>query len=66
MVGINPTTLDEGQGYSYSTSGSPSWNSLSYGFDKSGQKYDCWDEEYEKGFWKVEFGVVDFKPRRTQ
>ena len=65
-VEIDPTVPKAGQGYSYNTSGSPSWNDLFCGFNRSGQKYNCWDEESAKKFWKGGFRVIDFKPKRAQ
>ena len=63
-VEIDPTTPDAGEGYSYNTSGSPSWDDFLCSFNSNGKKYDCWNEESSKSFWKGGFRVVDFKLMR--
>ena len=58
-VRLAPVVPENGGGFGYNTTGSPSWNDLLCGFDGA-QRYDCFGADDAKWFWQNGY-VSDFE-----
>ena len=51
FVRLAPVVPENGAGFGYNTTGSPSWNDLLCGFEGA-QRYDCFGAEDAKWLWQ--------------